>query len=102
MLRSVSNHRLGHARLRYSAPTKQAILAGRQQVLTESAMPGPNVFGLYFALPRMLFRFGTNTPLLERLYLSLLRPWLGCALLLILFTISFSLLARAFDVQPTR
>ena len=109
MLRRISSRRLGQVRLRYSAQTMQATLAvtipffalvlcgylaGRQRVLTESAIPGLNVFVLYFALPCMLFRFGANAPLLELFNPSLLLLWLGCALLLIFFTISFSLNRR--------
>jgi predicted permease len=37
-------------------------LAGRSRVLPEAAIPGLNLFVLYFALPCMLFRFGASLP----------------------------------------
>jgi len=66
-------------------------LAGRQRLLPENAIPGLNTFVLYFALPCMLFRFGAETPLLELLNPALLGVWLGCALLMLAFTIAVTL-----------
>jgi predicted permease len=37
-------------------------LAGRARLLPEMAIPGLNIFVLYFALPCMLFRFGASLP----------------------------------------
>ena len=37
-------------------------LAGRARLLPELAIPGLNIFVLYFALPCMLFRFGASLP----------------------------------------
>ena len=37
-------------------------LAGRLRALPEAAIPGLNVFVLFFALPCMLFRFGAQKP----------------------------------------
>ena len=97
------------AALRYFAPPMQAVLAvtvpffalvlcgylaGRQHVLPESAIPGLNAFVLYFALPCMLFRFGAGVPVLELLNPALLLLWLGCAMLIVFFTIAFSLNKR--------
>lgn len=66
-------------------------LAGRWHVLPESAIPGLNAFVLYFALPCMLFRFGLNTPIGEMLHPTVLLVYLVSALLLVLFTMAFSL-----------
>jgi malonate transporter and related proteins len=69
-------------------------LAGRQHVLPESAIPGLNAFVLYFALPCMLFRFGTNTPLFDLLNPAVLGVWLLAALLIVFLTIAVSLSKR--------
>ena len=69
-------------------------LAGRSHLLPDSAIPGLNVFVLYFALPCMLFRFGAGTPVLELLNPALLGLWLACGLLIVFFTIAFSLNPR--------
>lgn len=63
-------------------------LAGRQQILPESAIPGLNTFVLYFALPCMLFRFGAETPVLQLLNPALLGTWLLCALVVVAFTVA--------------
>ena len=69
-------------------------LAGRRHVLPESALPGLNVFVLYFALPCLLFRFGATTPLLELLNPAVLAVYIVCALLIVFFTITVSLNKR--------
>jgi len=38
-------------------------LAAQQHLLSESAIPGLNAYVLYFALPCLLFRFGSSMPL---------------------------------------
>jgi predicted permease len=38
-------------------------VAGRRRVLPEAAVPGLNAYVLYFALPCMLFRFGSSLPI---------------------------------------
>src|SRR3954451_1314138 len=58
-------------------------LAARQGMLSDDAIPGLNVFVLYFALPSALFRLGTNTPLLQLLSLGILAIYSLCALLMI-------------------
>jgi predicted permease len=40
-------------------------LAGRARLLPEQAIPGLNIFVLYFALPCMLFRFGASLPVAD-------------------------------------
>src|SRR5205085_7680961 len=37
-------------------------VAARQHVLPEAAIPGLNIYVLFFALPCMLFRFGASMP----------------------------------------
>ena len=69
-------------------------LAARRHVLPESAIPGLNAFVLYFALPCMLFRFGSTTPLLELLNPALLTVYLLAALLIVFFTVAVSLNER--------
>ena len=66
-------------------------LAGRWHLLPESAIPGLNVFVLYFALPCMLFRFGAATPLFELLNPGVIAVYLFSALLIVFFTVMVSL-----------
>jgi predicted permease len=66
-------------------------LAGRRHVLPESAIPGLNAFVLYFALPCMLFRFGSSTPVADLLNPAVLGTWLLAAGLIVFFTIATSL-----------
>jgi malonate transporter and related proteins len=66
-------------------------LAARQKVLPESAIPGLNVFVLYFALPCMLFRFGASTPLPELFNPVVVGVYLLCALLIVFVVIAFTL-----------
>ena len=66
-------------------------LAARRHVLPESAIPGLNAFVLYFALPCMLFRFGSSTPILELLNPAVLAVYLSSALLMVFFTVAMTL-----------
>ena len=62
------------------------VLAGyaatRRGWLALSAIPGLNAFVLYFALPAMLFRFGSTTPIGQLLDAAVLVVYLLVALLL--------------------
>ena len=58
-------------------------LAARARLLPLDAVPGLNMFVLYFALPCMLYRFGSSTPLLELFNPVVALLWLLCAGLLI-------------------
>ena len=58
-------------------------LAARRGMLSNAAIPGLNVFVLYFALPCALFRFGMNTPVLQLLGPGVLAIYALCALLMI-------------------
>ena len=66
-------------------------LAARRAVLPLSAIPGLNTFVLYFALPCMLFRFGSDTPLAQLLDGRLALLYLLCALIIVALAL---LLAR--------
>jgi predicted permease len=66
-------------------------LAARRHVLPESAIPGLNTFVLYFALPCLLFRFGSGTPLFDLLNPVVLGVWLISAAVLVFFTIALTL-----------
>ena len=66
-------------------------LAARHHVLPESAIPGLNAFVLYFALPCMLFRFGSTTPLAMLFNPAVIGVYLLAALLVVSLTIAVSL-----------
>lgn len=80
-------------------------LAARRGMLSNAAIPGLNVFVLYFALPCALFRFGANTPVLQLLSPGVLAIYAVCALAMIALTIaltwrgSVSLKDAAFGAQ---
>ncbi len=69
-------------------------LAARRHVLPESAIPGLNVFVLYFALPCLLFRFGAGTPVFDLLNPVVLAVYLASALLIVFFTVAVTLSER--------
>jgi malonate transporter and related proteins len=68
-------------------------LAAHRHVLPESAIPGLNTFVLYFALPCLLFRFGSGTPIFDLLNPVVLGVWLLAAAILVFFTIAVTLQA---------
>ena len=61
--------------------------AARFRKLPEDAIPGLNSFVLYAALPCMLFRFGTSTPIPQLLNPAVLGVYLISALLIVGITI---------------
>ena len=69
-------------------------LAAQRQVLPESAIPGLNAYVLFFALPCMLFRFGSSLPFARLIDPTLIAIYLGCALLMIGITIGVTLRRR--------
>ena len=69
-------------------------LAASRRVLPEAAIPGLNIFVLYFALPCLLFRFGLQTPVLELLNPTVLAVYLVGALIMVAFTIVMTMGAR--------
>ena len=70
------------------------VLAGyaatRRGWLALSAIPGLNAFVLYFALPAMLFRFGSTTPIGQLLDAAVLVVYLLVALLLVGLVVALS------------
>jgi malonate transporter and related proteins len=63
-------------------------VATRRGMLPQAAIPGLNTFVLYFALPCMLYRFGATTPILKDLTVGLVAVYLGCALVMVAFTVA--------------
>jgi malonate transporter and related proteins len=70
-------------------------LAAQRRVLPDSAIPGLNVFVLFFALPCMLFRFGASRPFGQLIDPVLIGIYGACALLLVFFCIALTLQRRA-------
>ena len=62
-------------------------LAARSRALPESAIPGLNLFVLFFALPCMLFRFGANTPIAQLMAPALIGLYGACALAMVAATV---------------
>lgn len=69
-------------------------VAAYRRVLPLEAIPGLNGFVLYFALPCMLYRFGSTTPIAQLLDLSVLVVYLLCALAMVAFALAMSLNRR--------
>jgi len=69
-------------------------LATRRGMMPPSAIPGLNGFVLYFALPCMLFRFGATTPILRDLTVGLAAVYLGCAAVMVAFTVAVTISPR--------
>jgi predicted permease len=65
-------------------------VAGRARVLPEAAIPGLNLFVLYFALPCMLFRFGASLPVAQVLNPVVIGITAAVASLLIAVTIALT------------
>jgi predicted permease len=74
-------------------------LAARSRVLPESAIPGLNAYVLFFALPCMLFRFGSSLPLSRLADPTLIGIYLACALVVIAVTVAVTL-RRPGSAQP--
>ena len=66
-------------------------LAVQRHYLPESAIPGLNGFVLFFALPCMLFRFGSSVPLAQLLDPVLIAVWGGSAIVMVALTIALTL-----------
>jgi predicted permease len=69
-------------------------VAARRRMLPLDAIGGLNSFVLFFALPCMLYRFGSTTPLSQLLNLPLFFTYLGCQLVMVAFAIAVTLNAR--------
>jgi malonate transporter and related proteins len=69
-------------------------IAARRQFLPQAAIPGLNTFVLYFALPCMLYRFGSGTPIAQLLDPAVFGVYLLCALVMVGFTTAATLSHR--------
>ncbi|MFM6985328.1 MAG: AEC family transporter [Hydrogenophaga sp.] len=69
-------------------------VAGRQRLLPLDAIPGLNGFVLFFALPCMLYRFGSTTPIAQLLDASVAGLYLLCALAMVAFAIVWTMNRR--------
>ena len=65
-------------------------VAARRLWLPQAAIPGLNTFVLYFALPCLLYRFGSSTPIAQLLNGSLVAVYVACALVMVGFTIAIT------------
>jgi predicted permease len=63
-------------------------LAAQRRVLPEAAIPGLNIYVLFFALPCMLFRFGASMPFSELIDPVLIAVYAASALLLVFVTVA--------------
>ena len=66
-------------------------VAAHRRMIPLEAIPGLNGFVLYFALPCMLFRFGSTTPIAQLLDASVAGVYLLCALIMVGLAIAFTL-----------
>ncbi len=66
-------------------------LAARQRVLPEAAIPGLNAYVLFFALPCLLFRFGSSMPFAQLIDPVLVGVYSVCAVLMVFFTVAVTL-----------
>jgi predicted permease len=66
-------------------------VAARRRMLPLEAIPGLNGFVLYFALPCMLYRFGSTTPIAQLLDANVAGVYVVCGLLMVGVTIAFTL-----------
>ena len=66
-------------------------LAVRRHMLPQLAIPGLNSFVLYFALPCMLYRFGSTTPLAQLLDGGVFGVYLLCGLIVVALTVAATL-----------
>lgn len=96
--RSSYNDRSMLAILATTFPFFALVLAGylavRRQMLPQLAIPGMNGFVLYFALPCLLYRFGSSTPIGQLLDPGVFGVYLLCGLLMVGLTMALSLRRR--------
>ena len=65
-------------------------LAARSGILPQPAIPGLNAFVLFFALPCMLFRFGSSTTIAQLLDPVVAGVYVLCALVMVGGTVAFT------------
>jgi len=84
--------------LKVTFPFFALVLAGfvaaRRGMLPLEAIPGLNGFVLYFALPCMLFRFGSGMPVAQLLNPGVFLTYLFCACVMVAFAVAVSLNRR--------
>ena len=69
-------------------------LAAHRRMLPLEAIPGLNGFVLFFALPCMLYRFGSSTPIAQLLDASVAGVYLLCALVMVAFAVAMTMNSR--------
>jgi malonate transporter and related proteins len=69
-------------------------VAARRRLLPLEAIPGLNSFVLYFALPAMLYRFGSTTPMAQLLDAAVFGVYMLCGLVMVGLAIALTLNAR--------
>ncbi len=69
-------------------------VAARVNLLPEIAIPGLNLYVLYFSLPCMLFRFGAGMPVAELFNPPLMLIYVACALVMVGLSIALTLGGR--------
>jgi predicted permease len=69
-------------------------VAARRRMLPLEAIPGLNGFVLFFALPCMVYRFGSTTPIAQLLDATVIGVYLVCALVMVAFCIAITLNRR--------
>jgi malonate transporter and related proteins len=69
-------------------------LAARVKLLPGTAIPGLNIYVLYFALPCLLYRFGASLPVAQLIDVSVIAVWLAAALLAVFGTVALTRSAR--------
>jgi predicted permease len=62
-------------------------LAARLRLLPATAIPGLNIYVLYFALPCLLYRFGASLPVAQLIDATVIAVWVAAALAMIFGTI---------------
>ncbi len=65
-------------------------LATSRRMLPMEAIPGLNVFVLFFALPCMLYRFASITPIVRLLDPGVSLTYLGCAFAMVALTVAIA------------
>jgi len=66
-------------------------VAAHRRLLPLEAIPGLNGFVLFFALPCMLYRFGSTTPIAQLLDASVAGVYLLCGLVMVAFAIAMTM-----------
>ena len=84
-----------HSILSVTVPFFALVLCGywatRRGVLPEAAIPGLNVYVLFFALPCLLFKFGASMPFSKLIDPTLMAIYVVCAMVMVFVTIATTL-----------